>query len=133
MVVIFTGSAARSIRAAAAPQSTKDGVYSADQAKLGKDAYSQNCSSCHMDDLSGSGQAPPLAGDTFMDDWGGHTLGELNDTIQNTMPLDKPGSLSSSDTLDILAYILQANSFPAGKSDLKGDPNTLKGIIISDK
>ncbi len=133
MIAILSGSAVRSLHAADAPKSTKDGVYSADQAKRGKDAYSQNCSSCHMDDLSGSGQAPPLAGDTFMDDWGGHTLGELNDTIQNTMPLDKPGSLSPSDALDILTYILQANSFPTGKTDLKGDSNTLKGIVISTK
>ncbi len=120
-------------RVQAAPKTTKDGIFSADQAKRGKADYSQNCSACHLDDLSGSGQAPPLAGDAFTDGWDGHSVGELLDAVHNTMPLDKPGSLSADDSLDIVTYILQANNFPAGKDDLKNDPDALKNIMISSK
>ncbi len=129
----YTVGSLSSVRAAAAPKTTKDGIFSPDQAKRGKAGYGQSCSACHMDDLSGSGQAPPLAGDEFMDSWDGHSVAELFDIVQNTMPLDKPGSLSADDSLDIVTYLLQANDFPAGKDDLKDDPDTLKNIIISKK
>jgi S-disulfanyl-L-cysteine oxidoreductase SoxD len=131
LLAAYPGSSLSQVQAA--PKTTKDGVYSVDQAKRGKADYSQNCSACHLDDLSGSGQAPPLAGDAFMDGWDGHSIGELLDAVHNTMPLDKPGSLSADDSLDIVTYILQANNFPAGKDDLKNDPDALKNIMISYK
>jgi hypothetical protein len=34
------------------------------------------------------------------------------------MPADKPGSLSVDTYLDVVAYLLQANKFPAGNTEL---------------
>ncbi len=110
-----------------------DGVFTDAQAARGKAVYSQNCASCHMDDLSGSGQALPLAGDAFMETWDGQTVADLNDLVHNTMPQDKPGSLSANDTVDVISYLLQFNKFPAGKDELKPDPAGLKNILISKK
>ncbi len=118
---------------ATAPKTTADGVYSPDQAAKGKDLYSQNCSACHLDDMSGSGEAPPLAGEGFTDSWMGHSVNELDQTVLNTMPLDNPGSLDPNDALAIVTYIFQKNNFPPGKTPLKNDPDTLKNIIISNK
>lgn len=127
------GGAIRSVRAADTQKTTMDGVYTAEQAARGKAQYSQTCANCHMDDLSGSGQALPLAGDAFTETWEGQTVGDLFDLIHNTMPQDKPGTLSSDVVVDVISYLLQYNKFPAGKDELKNDPAALKSILITTK
>jgi cytochrome c len=129
------GGAIRSARAAS-PAPTKtiwDGVYTDDQAARGKAQYTTNCSSCHMDDLSGSGQALPLAGDAFTDVWEGQTMADLLGLVQGTMPQDKPGSLTPEAALDVISYVLQYNKYPSGKEELKNDPDALKNILITKK
>jgi S-disulfanyl-L-cysteine oxidoreductase SoxD len=133
--VIAAHSGAKAARAddAKPTKTTMDGVFTADQAARGKVQYTQSCSSCHMDDLSGSGQALPLAGDAFMQVWEGQTVDDLFELIHTSMPQDKPGTLTPEVTLDIAAYVLQYNQFPAGKDELKNDPATLKDILITKK
>jgi mono/diheme cytochrome c family protein len=133
ILAAYAGGVATSARAAASAKSTNDGVYTADQAKRGKALYSQSCSNCHMDDLSGSGQAPPLAGDVFLQTWDGRSVADLFDNVRTTMPLNQPDSLSAQEYIDLVTFMLQANDFPAGKDELKNDPETLKGIIITKK
>jgi cytochrome c len=125
--------AIRATKAADTSKTTMDGVYSAAQAQRGKTQYSQSCATCHMDDLSGSGQALPLAGDAFMGTWEGQSVADLMGLIHDTMPQDKPGTLTPDQALDTVAYLLQYNQFPAGKEELKNDPNELKNIIITKK
>jgi mono/diheme cytochrome c family protein len=127
------GGAIRSARAAGPAKTTLDGVFTDAQAARGKAQYNTSCSTCHMEDLSGSGQALPLAGDAFMDVWEGQTVADLLGLVQGTMPQDKPGTLTSRDALDIITYILQQNKFPAGKEELKNDPDALKNILITNK
>jgi len=122
-----------SARAAAAAKTTNDGVFTADQAKHGNTVYSQSCANCHMDDLSGSGQAPPLAGDVFIANWEGRSVGDLFDITSTTMPLNQPGSLSAQENVDLVSYMLQANGFPAGSAELKSDPDAMKNIVIAKK
>jgi len=130
----YAGGAARAARANAKPtKTTQDGVYTDDQAKQGKAQYSQNCANCHMDDLSGSGEAQGLVGDAFIRTWEEQTVYDLFQVTYTTMPPDKPESLSPDATLDIVAYLLQSNQFPAGKGELKNDPDTLKNILITTK
>jgi cytochrome c5 len=129
------GGAIRSARAAS-PEPAKtiwDGVYTDDQAARGKAQYNTSCSSCHMDDLSGSGQALPLAGDAFTDVWEGQTMADLLGLVQGTMPQDKPGSLTPEAALDVISYVLQYNKLPSGKEELKNDPDALKNILITKK
>src|SRR6202167_4871123 len=130
------GGAIRSARAASpAPPSKSvwDGVYTDDQAARGKAQYNTSCSSCHMEDLSGSGQALPLAGDAFTDVWEGQTMADLLGLVQGTMPQDKPGSLTPEAALDVISYVLQYNKYPSGKDELKNDPDALKNILITKK
>ena len=130
----YAGSAARAAPIDAKPtKTTQDGVYTDDQAKQGKAQYSQNCANCHMDDLSGSGEAQGLVGDAFIRTWEEQTVYDLFQVTYTTMPPDKPESLSPDATLDIVAYLLQSNQFPAGKGELKNDPDTLKNILITTK
>jgi cytochrome c len=133
VVIACVGGAIRSVRAADPPKTTMDGVFTSDQAARGKTVYTNSCSACHMDDLSGSGQALPLAGDAFLDVWDGQTVADLLDLVHNTMPQDKPGSLTAEDSLDVISYVLQYNKFPTGKDELKNDPDALKSIVITKK
>jgi mono/diheme cytochrome c family protein len=95
-----------------------DGVYTAAQAERGAVKYRQECVMCHGQELEGNGEAPPLTG-RFIPDWAGTPLADLFEKIQTTMPLFAPASLSAADTADILAFILQANNFPAGTGELQ--------------
>jgi hypothetical protein len=61
---------------------------------------------------------PPLVGDSFLSNWSAQPLANLVDKIQKTMPFNLPGSLSRSQSTDLVAYILQADKFPAGQADL---------------
>ena len=91
-----------------------DGVYTTEQASRGRLVYRDHCSSCHLPDLSGAGEARSLADDAFMDDWREDTLGTLFGRIRTLMPFDDPGTLDDQAYLDSLAYILAENDFPAG-------------------
>jgi mono/diheme cytochrome c family protein len=133
----YAGGATRAAQTDAKPtKTTQDGVYTDDQAKQGKVQYSQNCANCHLDDLSGSGQALPLVGDAFTQTWEGQTVNDLFQDILGTMPPPRPdqgANLSADAALDVVAYLLQSNQFPAGKDELKNDPDALKNILITTK
>jgi quinoprotein glucose dehydrogenase len=117
----------------ATARKTGDGVYTTEQAKRGQAAYGKSCSDCHQQDLSGGDRGPALAGDTFVQQWASLTVGDLFERIRTSMPLDSPGSLTPETTGDIVAFLLQANDYPAGRADLRPDLAGLKGITITNK
>jgi len=55
--------------------------------------------------------------------------GERN-TVKRSMPKDKPGSLGTGAYVDVVAYLLQANKFPAGTTELSRVPERLEPIVI---
>jgi mono/diheme cytochrome c family protein len=103
------------------------GVYTDDQAKRGQAVYRDQCASCHGDTLGGR-IGPPLAGDDFLSDWNKQPLSELFGKIKNTMPQDAPGKLTVQQSADVLAYMLQAGKFPAGRTELRANEDALKQI-----
>jgi mono/diheme cytochrome c family protein len=112
--------AASSAGSAAAPAKTVwDGSYTDAQATRGEAVYAVECSSCHAEDLSG--QQSRLIGERFLRDWREDNLGNLFRRIKGTMPRQAAGSLSDAKYLDLVAYILQQNAFPAGSSELDAD------------
>jgi len=113
-----------------AQSSVWDGVYTEDQSKRGQALYTKECAGCHGTELSGGEEAPPLAGGTFLSNWSGLTLGELFERIRVSMPQGSPGSLSRQQNADILAYLLNFNQFPAGKTELQKDTELLKQIRL---
>ena len=106
------------------------GVFSADQAKRGQTIYASECSKCHLDDLSGGKDSPPLVGDDFMSGWKGKTVAALFDEVRMTMPFDGPGKLTAEQYADLIAYLLSANKFPAGSKDLEHEVAPLQQIRI---
>ena len=122
--------AARGDRVGAAARTTNDRVYSETQAKRGKELYTAKCTQCHGETLRGTEYAPPLTGDAFLDVWTNHLLAELMDKTQQTMPQNDPGSLDRKQAVDIIAYILQVNKWPAGDADLTEGTDVLNAITI---
>ena len=96
-----------------------DGVYSAEQALRGKKLYEATCSRCHGEDLSGA-NARPLAGESFIRDWGGLKLDGVL-TRAMTMPPGASGSLGDAGYVDIIAYVLEVNEFPHGEAELTAE------------
>jgi hypothetical protein len=96
------------------------GVYADDQAMRGKAQFEAHCTSCH--------RAGPANGDRFMQSWSGTDLNSLFSQMKASMPSDAPSSLSDDAYLDIVAYMLQVNAFPAGSNELQIE--TLKNIRV---
>jgi hypothetical protein len=95
-----------------------DGVYTSAQAARGEAVYSNSCGSCH-DGQDADG--PGLTGKAFLDRWREDTLEPLFTFIKTTMPGDAPGSLDQRAYVDVLTYILQANSLPASTRELSAE------------
>jgi S-disulfanyl-L-cysteine oxidoreductase SoxD len=112
------------------PRTTWDGVYSEEQAKRGEAIYIDACSNCHGRTLEGADMTPPLTGGAFMANWDGLSVGDLADRIRLSMPLDRPGSLSRQDNVDVVAYILRFDQFPAGKDELPRDIQAQRQIVF---
>ena len=113
-----------------ADPSVWDGVYTAEQTRRGETAYLQTCASCHGTALEGGDMTPPLVGGAFTSNWNDLTVGDLFDRIRTTMPLDNPGRLSRTQTADVIAFVLKANDWPAGATELPAD-SALKQIRIA--
>ena len=114
----------------AAQKTTKEGVFSAAQAKRGEALYKEQCASCHSADLSGGG-APQLAGADFLGFWDKTPVSDLVTKIKDSMPASSPGSLNKAQAVDITVFILSSNKFPAGSADLSQDDAALKAINIA--
>lgn len=105
-----------------APQKTTlSGVYTLEDAAAGKELYAGLCGSCH--NTANQHNAPE-----FLKKWTGHRLSELFVLMRATMPKNDPGSLADEDYSAVLAYILQMNKMPPGKTYLSTDTLELRKI-----
>jgi mono/diheme cytochrome c family protein len=125
----FTVSLAYAVLGAQA-KSASAGVYAAEQATKGEAIYKEQCAACHGDNLEGSGPMPPLAGNDFLANWKGKSLGDLFEKVQATMPATAPGTLTADQTVETLAFMLKAGKYPAGTAPLEGKMEALLPIAI---
>ncbi len=104
----------------AAQKSTNDGVYSKAQADGAKAQFDKICAECHpfSDAEKKKPRDVPLGGETFFENWTGRSLGEIASTIALTMPNDGSAVVSDEEALNLVAFILQKNGFPAGTKKL---------------
>ena len=131
-MLLTVGLLQQMLLAQAAPHqvSIRNGVYTAEEAQRGKAIYQNQCGMCHGDALEGQGQNSPLAGTVFLNNWTGQTVADLFMKTIVMMPAMDPGTLTPKDTAEVIAYILRANKFPAGKTELPSDPQSLEMIHI---
>ena len=126
--IVFAGGGASWTAQAQAQNTVKDGVYTAAQATRGQAVYRERCGACHGDTLTGA-LAPPLVGVPFLAAW--ETVSDLVGKIRNTMPASAPGSLTPAQTMDVTAFMLQSNGFPAGGSVLTSDDSLKRMSIVA--
>jgi mono/diheme cytochrome c family protein len=107
-----------------------DGVYTTAQAARGKATFDTSCSRCHNSDLSGSERGPTLVGDKFQSNWIDGSLEALFSFIRDQMPQGSANIVSDESKTDVLAYILQRNSFPPGTTELVANGARLDTIQI---
>src|ERR1035438_6934887 len=93
------------------------------QASAGQAAYQTNCASCHLPDLAGRNEAPPLAGTNFFNHWAARSTGDLLALIQGTMPPGAAGRLGEQAYLEITAFILESNGATPGTQPLTAAVN----------
>ncbi|MDB5072998.1 MAG: putative pyrrolo-quinoline quinone [Candidatus Eremiobacteraeota bacterium] len=107
---------------------TGPGHYTRAQAASGAAVYSATCQQCHGVNLQGQ-SGPPLTGAAFRQYVGkSGTAASLFDFISRQMPADKPGSLTQQQYLDVTAFLLSRNGFPAG--DVPLTKSTLAEVPI---
>jgi mono/diheme cytochrome c family protein len=133
-VAIGTHAPASAGAASAVPgsqQTTRDKLFTKEQAARGAELYAKHCDRCHDPAKVPPGKkpGPPTTGPKFIETWQDRTLGELFGSILNTMPSDGSITLTPEQTLDVVAHILQANGSPAGATALKND-DAMKAIVI---
>jgi quinoprotein glucose dehydrogenase len=114
-------------------RSVWSGVYTTSQAERGRVAFDASCAMCHRADLGGRGTAiPALRGEGLTVDRQGGSVGDLYELIRSTMPPGRPASLTPEAYADIVAYLLSANSYPAGTTELPTHEESLDGIVFDE-
>ncbi|MER3554118.1 MAG: quinoprotein glucose dehydrogenase [Meiothermus sp.] len=118
--LILTGLLATALVFAEGSGAQRAAWFSPAQAQRGQALVFQQCAGCHGARLEGR-YGPLLSGPRFLSKWGGRSAQELRTYIASRMPLGRAGTLSEAQTLDLVAYILQANGYPSGGQELKPD------------
>ncbi len=125
--VAWSGDAGRLIPVAdrSAPAGKRGGkvpaLYTEDQATKGELAYYQNCSMCHgpnLDGQQGGYSGPALKGADFADPSYDFHVSDIFNFVAKQMPAATPGSLSHEVDVQIMAFLLKQNGYPAGSKEL---------------
>lgn len=134
-LVVALAAAIQAVAAQAPPapaaRSAWAGVFTKDQVERGRTAYNAQCARCHGETLGGGENSPPLVDERFFAAWAGRSVGELVERTRLTMPSDGPGKIPRRRCIDIAAYLLSANGFPAGDQEFPTELEALNQIAIT--
>ena len=95
-------------------------LYTAAQAAAGMGKFLGNCGMCHGAKLQGL-SGPSLKGPNFASEKADFSVSDVFTIVAQNMPATNPGSLEHDDYVDIMAYLLQQNGYPAGATALTFD------------
>jgi mono/diheme cytochrome c family protein len=129
-VLLLCAVATVAIGATRPASSAATGVYTADQAARGAQLYAQRCAMCHGAMLEGTYETPALKG-KFVANWGRMPLGDLYDYLGRAMPQFAPGTLKPEENAELVAFLLEANGLPAGRTPLPADNMALRRIAFA--
>ncbi len=101
----------------AAP-SDETAIFSQAQAERGRATFRAICAECHY--------SSEFRGTQFQFSWRRRSVADFFEEISSTMPEDAPGGLEPAQYLDVVAYVLELNGFPAGEGDLPLDLEALE-------
>ena len=115
---------------AAPPTSVLNGIFTEAQAERGRAAYGEHCTECHGEELRGGEMAPGLTGVAFRFRWRGLKVADIYESIESTMPPEEPETLGDQAYIDLVAFLLSANRYPAGDRELVAESRLLEGIAV---
>jgi hypothetical protein len=69
----------------------------------------------------------------FKGRWQDGNVGDLFTVVKQTMPQDKPASLTDKEYAEIVAFLLKSNRYPAGSQELPADAKALAGVTFKSK
>ena len=95
-------------------------LFTKAQAAMGLGKFVGNCAMCHGGHLEGR-SGPALRGPNWANAKADYTLGEVFSVVSQQMPATNPGSLEKAEYVEIMAYLLQQNGYPAGNTALDYD------------
>jgi mono/diheme cytochrome c family protein len=107
------------VAAVASSPTTRDGVFTPEQVTRGKAVYEKSCINCHPAEF-------------FRDRltlWENKPVTVVFESISAAMPQDNPGSLLTSEYIDVLAYIFSITGSPTGSKELTTD--TMDGVNVA--
>ena len=107
------------------------GPFTAAQSEAGRKTYMTRCAACHQANLSGQGDALPLAGRQFMAGWSNRTSQDLYNLIHTSMPAGAPNSLEDESYAGLTAFILHANGAKPGPTAFLRAPPLRIGLIAN--
>jgi quinoprotein glucose dehydrogenase len=117
---------------ALAQSSTREGVYTSQQAVNGAALYQRSCIECHGATLRGGEAGPALTGTGFWSKWAGQPLGAFFQINASTMPVNNPGGFTAQQYAELVAFILQQNGLPAGSTALASTAAALVSIRMEE-
>ncbi len=120
--LVVSGAVAPTAVSAQAGRTTLSGVYTADQAKKGREVFTGFCAGCHT--------VASHSGPAFAARWAGHPLSEFFDYIMRLMPKSAPGTLTEDEYVWVTAYVLKLNGMPPSPRELSAEPQLLRSIRI---
>ena len=97
--------------------------YTEEQARRGQRAFRRVCSECHY--------TSEFKGPVFTDAWARRTARDLYRELRRTMPDDNPGGLPRQTYVDVMAYMLELNGYPAGSDELPTDDEVLESFSLT--
>ncbi len=113
-----------------AQQGSEQGLFTLQQAVAGESVYRRECAICHGNNLGGGEGGSALIGSTFLEKWTGQSLANLYAITSMTMPMVNPNGLSEQQYHQVLAYMLLANGYSAGESELSGGLTGLLSVNL---
>jgi mono/diheme cytochrome c family protein len=121
------------ILAAECAQAQPAGPFTQAQVTAGHKVYEEYCASCHGEIMSGFGDAPPLTGPLFDQDWSKQSAGVMFAFVSNAMPQGLEGELKPEEYAGVVAYILAANGAKPGTTAFNGKSDIKIGTIANSK
>ncbi|MEP7246737.1 MAG: c-type cytochrome, partial [Gammaproteobacteria bacterium] len=116
------------------PVGVWDGVYTSLQADRGQERFASHCAQCHGQDSRSAPGVPGIVGAAFKATWRGKSVGQLMAIVRARMPPGEIGVLAEPEYVDVVAYLLRANGFPASAArELSADPAKLDQIAITER
>jgi mono/diheme cytochrome c family protein len=120
-----------------------DVYYTEDQAARGKVAFNRNCGNCHntvpskqtLEEVNKAPLPSSFAAPFLQRVYYGHQLYPsvfyLFSKLES-MPAFDTESISANTRADIIAHILKANGYPAGREELRPEPEAMKQMVLGE-